>query len=141
MAGDAFDFSDVFMDIENRIDSFMHDGSTKQVLQGMLSESADENVYAKYDSPAATPYVRRYTMTQPGNYEIQEGRLSLTAINTAVGIDGGELNDMIEGGYGYTWENSYMFRHPIARPFMEKGVNRFVDDYLMPTIHELIFND
>ncbi len=142
MAGSAFDFSDVFMDIENRIDGFMHEGTTKETLRYKVAESADENVYSQYDSPAAVPYVRRYSMMQPGNYEIVDGKLQLTIINNAYGIDGVVLNDIIESGSGYTWENSLIYRlQPYPRPFMAAGVDRFVDDYLLPSIHELIFND
>ena len=142
MASDPFDFSDVFTEIENGINDFMNAETTKIVLQDKMVKSADANVYS-YRSPATHPYQRRGTMKQLENYEVIGGRLSLTVINTATGSGmAGDLNDIIEQGVGYEWENSEIYRlQPYPRPFMQEGIDTFVDDYLLPSIHDIFFND
>jgi alcohol dehydrogenase YqhD (iron-dependent ADH family) len=82
-------------------------------------------------------------IADPNNYEVQEGDLQMTIINNTTGNpaysgsdgrDSGYINDIIESGSGYHWRNSEMYRHPVARPFMEKAGDTLVDDVLIPLI-------
>lgn len=143
MAKSAFDFSSVFSDIENTIKVFMNSDTTKEVLQNMMVKSAEDNMYAKYESPAAVPYDRRYTMSNPDTFQVDGDELKLIVTNTARGSGeaGESLTSVLENGIGYEWENSWIYRHPFARPFMQKGIDTFTDNYLLPTIHEICFND
>ena len=158
MASDAFDFSDVFADIEKKIDAFMKDDATKELASRMFAETAyredgEDYVYSRY---TPSEYVRRYTDGGLGdwrNYEVTEtGPMEIEVSNNTVGnsfyqppksegYDEGYINDIIENGVGYWWRKSYIYRHPIPRPFMQKACDRFVDDYLLPSIHVTLFGD
>lgn len=144
MAKDPFDFSDVFRDIENKINDFMSSPDTQEVLKSYVAESADSNVYGAYTPQGKNPYKRRHTLTDIDTYEVTSGRLSMTITSQAIGqgFAGEGLTDIIEGGSGYEWENSAIYANqPYPRPWMEKGVNDFTDDYLLSTIHDTFFND
>lgn len=149
MAKDPFDFSDVFTELENKINNFMSAPETQELLQRYVAKASDKNVYQKYDSPArhkegGHPYQRRYSLKDIDTYEVTSGRLSMTITSHArgQGFAGEGLTDVIESGSGYEWENSAIYANqPYPRPWMEKGVNDFTDDYLLPTIHDTFFND
>ena len=141
MAQDAFDFSDVFNDIENKINDFMSAGETKELLQRYVMRKANENVYGAY---TPTQYERRYSLLDTDTYEVTTGRLSMSITSWArgEGLAGIGLTDVIESGVGYEWTHSQIYQwQPFPRPFMAQGVNDFVDDYLMPAIHNTFFND
>lgn len=144
MAKDPFDFSDVFTELENKINNFMSAPDTQEVLQRYVMRSAEENVYAAYTPGGKNPYKRRYSLKNIDTYEVTSGRLSMTITSHArgQGFAGEGLTDVIESGSGYEWENSAIYANqPHPRPWMEKGVNDFTDDYLLPTIHDTFFND
>ena len=72
------------------------------------------------------------------NYEITEGDLSLTLRNrTESGTDywkykySIETTDVVENGSGHGWKGVP------ARPFMEKGLERFAYDILEPKLNKL----
>ena len=167
MANDPFDFSDVFADLEKKIDDFMHFDTTHEAASRMFADSTEELVYKKY-TPTGYP---RYDMYGEGvsrrkgddglqdwrNYHVLNiGRMSMTVINETKGnpvwnpqwnplaydpFDPGYISDIIESGHGYNWKYSVIYRTQQARPFMEEACNRFVDTYLLPTIHSLYFDD
>lgn len=144
MAKDPFDFSDVFTELENKINNFMSAPDTQEVLQRYVMRTAEENVYAAYTPQGKAKYQRRYSLTNLDTYEVTSGRLSMTITSHArgQGFAGEGLTDIIESGSGYEWENSAIYANqPYPRPWMEKGVNDFTDDYLLPTIHDTFFND
>lgn len=144
MAKDPFDFSDVFTELENKINNFMSAPDTQEVLQRYVMRSAEENVYATYTPQGKAKYQRRYSLTNLDTYEVTSGRLSMTITSHArsQGFAGEGLTDIIESGSGYEWEHSAIYANqPYPRPWMEKGVNDFTDDYLLPTIHNTFFND
>ena len=141
MAKDAFDFSDVFNDLENKINDFMSSGDTKEMLQRYVMRKAKENVYEAY-SP--TQYERRYSLLNMDTFEVETGRLSMsiTSWTRGDGLAGLALTDVIESGVGYEWTHSDIYRwQPFPRPFMAEGVDDFVDDYLMDAIHRTFFDD
>lgn len=169
MASDPFDFSDVFADLEKKIDDFMKDDTTKEAASRMFANSTEELVYKKYnptmyDDP---PETRRYEndgLKDWHNYHVLNiGKMSMTIINetkgayqwasrgvsgrifgpySSEGWDPGYINDIIEEGVGYHWTNSSIYQQqPYPRPFMGKALDKFTDDYLLPSIHEAFFND
>lgn len=154
MAKSAFDFTDVFQDIENKIDNFMKAEITRDIAAHMVANASVELVYKEY-SP--TEYERRKSaggIRDARNYEVEStGRMELMVSNNTPGNpqyatddgsswDSGFINDIIENGTGYHWRRSRIYRsQPYPRPFMEKGVDKFVDDYLLPSIHDTFFND
>lgn len=144
MANDPFDFSDVFADIENKINDFMASGDTQEVLKRYVAKNAEESVYAAYTPMGKHPYVRRYSLKNIDTYDVTSGRLSMeiTSRASGAGAAGEGLTDIIEGGTGYDWVDSAIYANqPFPRPWMEKGVDKFTDDYLLPTIHSVFFDD
>ena len=153
MAQDAFDFSNVFSDIETKIDNFMKDPATKEAAQRIFADSTGELVYDKY---VPTEYQRRVDGGGLGdyrNYDVENhGKLSMTIVNNTFGnpdyappaSEGWNatfITDIIENGGPYPWRRSQIARAGIARPFMEQALDKFADNYLLPMIHEIIFND
>lgn len=158
MASDPFDFSDVFADLENKIDAFMKDGTTKELASRTFASTAyredgNDLVYGLY---TPSEYVRRGEdggLADWKNYEVvNEGPMAISIINNTVGnskyappasegYDEGYINDIIESGHGYWWRESSIYRSPLPRPFMDKACDKFVDDYLMPSIHKTFFDD
>lgn len=143
MAKDAFDFSDVFRDIENKINKFMSAEETKEILAAYIVKRARKDVYAAYTPHGKEPYERRYSFTKPDTYEVTTGRLSMTVESWAngSGMAGFGLTDVVESGIGYEWERSEIYDTQQPRPFMAESVNDFVDDYLLDAIHNTFFDD
>lgn len=143
MAKDAFDFSDVFQDIENKINNFMSAGETKELLKGYAIKHADKEVYKSYTPHGNPKYERRFSFTDMDTYEVTTGRLSMTIESWAKGQGqaGFGLTDVVESGIGYEWEHSEIYSTQQPRPFMEKAVNDFTDDYLLNAIHSTFFSD
>ena len=171
MASDPFDFSDVLAEIEKGIDDFMKNEDTHEVASRMFADSTIELVYKQYeptvyDGPGY-PISRRYDeggLQDWRNYHVLNiGKMNMTVINETMGNwvwapmtpftgrvvspypsegwDAGYINDIIESGQGYHWTRSEIYKNRIARPFMEEACNRFVDNYLLPTIHSIFFDD
>ena len=158
MASDPFDFSDVFQDLEKKIDAYMRDNTTREIASKVFAETAcredgNDLVYSLY-SPGE--YVRRGEnggLADWRNYEtVNNGVMTITVYNNTVGnpnyappasegYDEGFINDIIESGRGYWWRKSSIYRSRLPRPFMDKACDKFVDDYLMPMIHSTFFND
>lgn len=143
MAKDAFDFSDVFRDIENKINKFMSAEETKELLRGYVIKHATKDVYKAYTPHGHPKYERRYSFANEDTYEVTTGRLSMTIESWArgQGIAGLGLTDVVESGIGYEWINSEIYATQQARPFMEKAVDDFADDYLLGAIHNTFFDD
>ena len=164
MAKDAFDFSDVFRDVENKIDTIMGKETTQKTLQLTASAMVYKNVYPYYGSTEeseafgdkdpfkAKHYIRRLEsggLADPDNYEIHKGHLTLTIINNTPGNGrqpgerwtSGPINDIIEEGVGYGWRHSDIYMdQPAPRPFMQDTVDAFVDDFLIPLIEQECFS-
>ena len=149
MVNDPFDFSDVFTQIEKEIDEIINMPITKETLQNTIIKSVNENVYPFYghsaDDNSPRHYHRRYEnggLGDPKNYEVQTGHLMMEVTNNTMGNGtqpgeswtSGPINDIIETGQGYGWRHSQIYLDQSPRPFMESGVNEFVDDYLIPMI-------
>lgn len=167
MAKDAFDFSDVFRDLEDKIDRHMRDDTTKEACARVFADSTEEFVYKKY-TPNGFP---RYEMPERGIYRRREndglqdwhnyhvlniGKMNMTVINETKGnsfwnpawnpmawdpFDPGYITDIIESGHGYNWKNSEIYRSQLPRPFMEQACDKYVDDGLLRDIHVLFFDD
>ena len=162
MASDPFDFSDVFTDLEDKIDKFMRDETTKEACAKVFAESTEELVYAKY-TPWGDPRYDEYGdgisrrkenggLKDWHNYHVLNiGKMNMTIINETMGNslwnpewnprawspwEPGYITDNIENGGPYYWNHV-----PPPRPFMEKACDKFVDDYLLPSIHDIFFND
>ncbi len=141
MAKSAFDFSDVFNSIENGINKLMSSSESTELLAKYVEVSAAKNVYAWY---GPTQYERRYSFYDDDTYEVTTGRLtmSITSWARGEGKAGIYLTDVIESGIGYEWTKSDIYAmQPYPRPFMEAGVNDFVDGFLLPAIHTKFFDD
>lgn len=141
MASDPFDFSDVFLDIENKVNNLMSDPVTTELLTKYVERKAKKNVYGAY---TPTQYERRNSFQDDDTYEVTTGRLSMNITSWAHGAGraGVRLTDVVEEGVGYEWKKSDIYKwQPYPRPFMAEGVDDFVDDYLLPTIHTDFFDD
>ena len=138
-------------DIEKKIGEFMASNEAKVELQKTMAKSAESRVYPLY-SPKQ--YVRRKDdggLSDLLNYEVHtEGTTMTVANNTTDNSeysdtskwDIGFINDIIENGTGYHWRNSKIYKmRPYPRPFMESGVDDFVDTYLLPEIGNRFFDD
>lgn len=148
MASDAFDFNDLFNQIEREIGAVMTSPESKKRLQEQAAFAAYEHVYPLY-SP--TEYQRRLSgggLGDPQNYEVVPGELQLTLINNTTGNGGqpgeswtsGFINDIIESGSGYGWRHSEIYQdQPYPRPFMQNAIDEFTEEYLLPEIHDKVF--
>ena len=149
MPSDPFDFSDVFTQIEKEIDEIMDMPVTKEALQNSIVKSVNENVYPFYGHGEGDNNPRHYHrrgenggLGDPSNYEVVSGHLKMEVTNNTSGNaaqpgeawTSGPINDIIETGIGYGWRHSQIFMDQMPRPFMGKGVDEFVDDYLIPII-------
>lgn len=57
------------------------------------------------------------------------------------GWDSGNITDILEGGSGYHWKHSEMYKHqPVPRPWMEQAGDDFVDNLLGPMIDIALTN-
>lgn len=135
----------VVKEIENEMQTIMHDSIDD--FKDAVAKSAEDNVYAAYTSNAEEPYQRRKSsggLSDTENYEVEEGRLSLTLYNNTRGneayappnSDGwnpGFITGIIESGKGYHWKQSDIFKQqPYKRLFMTIAQNNFIDDILLP---------
>lgn len=150
MGNDPFDFEDVFEQIKREVNSVITSPESQKKLQEHMRYSAYENVYPYY---APVEYERRYAnggLGDPENYEVIPGNMELTVINNTTGNGAqpgerwtsGYINDIIENGVGYGWKRSAIYQmQPYPRPFMQKGIDEFVDEYLLPEIGMQVFSD
>lgn len=148
MAKSAFDFSDLFNQIEREVSEVMTSPASQKALKEHAAYAAFEYVYPYY-SP--TKYERRYAgggLGSPENYEVIPAELKLTLINNTPGNGSqpgeawtsGPINDIIEGGTGYGWRHSDIYQmQPYPRPFMQKAIDEYTEEYLLPEIHERVF--
>lgn len=162
MASNAFDFSDLFRQIENEIDDLMGEPSSKETLKMSAVMMVQKNVYPFYGTAEATDeeksrnpstsqkYIRRRSaggLADTENYEVEKDRLKLTITNNTPGNGNqpgeswtsGPINDIIESGHGYGWRHSQIYLDQPPRPFMQDAVDYFVDDYLLPMIRAKCF--
>ncbi len=130
--------------VESDVQSILH--AYIPQFKKCVSDSVVENVYSAY---YPEKYVRRRSnggLSDPENYTVTEGKLSLSLINEtpgnseyadSEGWDSGPITDIIESGSGYHWTNSKIYNlQPYPRPFMEQALDTFVDEYLIPTIDD-----
>lgn len=148
MAKSAFDFSDLFNQIEREISEVMTSPESEKKLKEHAAFAAYEYVYPLY-SP--TEYDRRGSsggLGDKNNYEVLRGELMLTLINNTTGNGSqpgeswtsGYINDIIEGGSGYGWRHSEIYQsQPYPRPFMQNAIDEFTEEYLLPEIHNKVF--
>lgn len=135
-------------EIKARIQTELH--NIAPFFQEQMAKGADEAVKT-YKSSAKVKYQRRGSsggMSDPKNYEIQEGDLSLTVFNNTLGNsayensdgwDSGYINDIIETGEGYHWRKSEIYENqPWPRPFMEETGDRVVDQIIIPTVDAVV---
>lgn len=160
MASDPFDFSDVFADLEKKIDGLMRSDIMHKMLSLSCKDSTWDLVYEKYhptqyDAPEY-PISRRYDnngLMDPDNYPVTNpGKMTMEVSNEtkgnpywrppmSEGWDPGYINDIIESGDGYNWQGSLIYNSNIPRPFMAEAVDMFTDRTLLPEIHNRFFND
>ena len=122
-----------------------------------VSRSAEINVYGAY-TPAE--YERRGAdgggIADKDNYEVHTDALqrSDTAFTAGMrlynntkgnlkyqwseGWDDDFITDIIESGHGYHWKRSEIYQMNLPRPFMEQGLDDFVDGYLTQKLDELL---
>lgn len=161
MASDPFDFSDVFADLEKKIDGLMRSESMHKMLSLSCKDATWDLVYEKYvptqyDEPGY-PTSRRYDnggLMDPDNYPVTNpDKMTMEVSNEtkgnpywrpprSEGWDPGYINDIIENGVGYNWQDSDIYKmEPYPRPFMAEAVDMFTDRTLLPEIHNRFFND
>ena len=163
MASDPFDFSDVFADLEKKIDGLMRSDNMHKMLSLSCKDATWDLVYEKYVphgrwiwyTKPEYPISRRYDndgLMDPGNYPVTNpDKMTMEVSNEtkgnpywdwSEGWDPGYINDIIEKGVGYNWSDSEIYKHePYPRPFMAKAVDMFTDRTLLPEIHNRFFND
>lgn len=160
MASDPFDFSDVFADLEKKIDGLMRSDNMHKMLSLSCKDATWDLVYEKYeptqyDEPGY-PTSRRYDnggLMDPDNYPVTNpDKMTMEVANEtkgnpywrppmSEGWDPGYINDIIESGDGYNWQGSVIYNFNIPRPFMAEAVDMFTDRTLLPEIHNRFFND
>ena len=131
---DAFDFTDLFREIEAGIADVMSSGHARTVLSEVMALAAQSNVYGAY-SP--TMYHRRHTMDNPESYRVDASGLTITVENTRTEP---YVFDIVESGTGYTWEKSEIYRmQPFPRPYTQHAIDQFTDEWLLPEIERQVF--
>lgn len=131
---DAFDFTDLFREIEAGIADVMSSGHARTVLSEVMALVAQSNVYGAY-SP--TMYHRRHTMDNPESYRVDASGLTITVENTRTEP---YVFDIVESGTGYTWDRSEIYRmQPFPRPYTQQAIDRFTDEWLIPEIERQVF--
>ena len=165
MASDPFDFSDVFADLEKKIDGLMRSDNMHKMLSLSCKDATWDLVYEKYEphgiwewyTKPEYPISRRYDnggLMDPDNYPVTNpGKMTMEVSNEtkgnpywrppmSEGWDPGYINDIIEKGVGYNWPDSDIYKwEPYPRPFMAEAVDMFTDRTLLPEIHNRFFND
>lgn len=135
MAKDAFDFSDIFSDIQKKIGDVMQSSEAESKAREIMALAAEEGVYSKYQP---TEYVRRHTMDNPSSYRVEASDNTITIENVATESD---VFNVVESGVGYTWEHSRIYgMQPFPRPYSQNGIDQFVDLWLMPEIERKVFS-
>ena len=135
--------------LEKDVQNFLASPDVKKTLQEFMAKSANTRVYPLY---FPEEYVRRLESGGLGdeqNYEVSVNGNLITVSNetsgnanysNSEGWDPGYINDIIEKGVGYHWSESKIYGYqPYPRPFMEKGVDDFVDIYLLDEIRKRFF--
>ena len=165
MASDPFDFSDVFADLEKKIDGLMRSDNMHKMLSLSCKDATWDLVYEKYVphgrwiwyTKPGYPISRRYDnggLMDPDNYPVTNpDKMTMEVSNEtkgnpywrppmSEGWDPGYINDIIEKGVGYNWSDSDIYQmEPYPRPFMAEAVDMFTDRTLLPEIHNRFFND
>lgn len=142
------EFENIVKGIETDIQALLTRFDVQEEFKESVSRAAEKNVYGAY---APTQYTRRGAdgmgIADTWNYEVSADKLSLKLVNNTKGNhiyawtqgwDSGYITDIIESGHGYHWKRSEIYQTNLARPFMEEGLNDFVDRYLIPRLDELL---
>lgn len=128
------EFQSVIKDIENDIQKGLHDLIPD--FKKAVHESTNENVYEVYYPKDYNRRMENGGLGDEDNYEVIEDRLSLTLINNTPNNStpryGGYVTDIIESGLGYNWSSAVP-----ARPFMDKALERFVEEKVNPMLDDL----
>lgn len=148
-------------EIRKGIVQAMHE--VERSSRDIFAEHAEEDVYKPYDDVRETyQYERRGKgpggIQNPDTYEVKVDDKDLSMSITSNlkgnpmyadcydGWDSGYITDIIESGVGYHWKTlgplpgSSIYTtyeaagHPLARPWMEKSGDDFVDNLLIPMI-------
>ena len=153
MAKSAFDFSDVFAELEEKIDKYMKSPDTHEQIAKKFAYETGEHVYGKYDNQQ---YERRLGQGGLGDWEnyevIDNGKMSVIVTNetkgneryadmTGGGYDPGYINDIIESGSGYWWTRSQIYKEKIPRPFMDIAADKVFEEIILHDIHVIFFDD
>lgn len=148
------ELAEIIQAIENAITHTMI--SLVQPCKMMFATYAGNEVLSAYKP---TEYTRRseegsyngtYGVADEKSYEITVEGTSMTIESTVQGNpryagtdgwDSGNITDIIEGGSGYHWRHSEIYRRqPVPRPWMDKAGDDFADNMLMPMVDAAIMN-
>lgn len=128
----TLDFDNIMRDLRREIQDVLADNIEK--FKQTVSEQVHETVYPAY---APKNYTRRGDgggLSDPNNYEVFQGDLSLTLMNITSSGPGYQYpvftTEIVENGSGYGWQGVP------ARPFMEKALDKFAYDVLEPEIQK-----
>lgn len=119
------------------VQQILHDNIEE--FKKAVSEEVHSSVYPLY-SPM--DYERRGDgggLSDVGNYEVIEGNLSLTLTNRTMSNPNYwrhsysiPITEVVEDGSGYGWEGVP------SRPFMDKALEKFANDTIVPQIEALL---
>ena len=131
----TLEFETALANIRGEIQTILHDNI--QTFKETISEEVHKSVYPVY-SPK--DYDRREDsggLSDINNYDVTEGDLSLTLSNNTVSSPNYwkytysvPITEIVENGSGDGWVGVP------ARPFMEKGLDKFAYDILQPQIEK-----
>lgn len=133
----TLEFQNVMSTLKEEVQRILHDNIGE--FKKAVSDEVHLSVYPMYYE--SLDYTRREDnggLSDPNNYEVIEGDLSLTLTNKTMSNPNYwkytysiPITDVVEEGSGYGWENVP------ARPFMDKALDKFAHEVLEPQINEL----
>lgn len=148
MAGKiTLEFDNIMISLKGQVQQILHDNIDE--FKKCISSEVHKDVYPAYSPKKYTnqaggksiSYNRRGDsggLSDVDNYDVVEGDLSLTLTNkTESGTDYWKymysvpITELVENGSGYGWVGVP------ARPFMDKGAERFAHEILEPQIKAL----
>lgn len=127
--------------------------AANEVLGGAESDGIEDSDDSRYISRTIHgPWGGTYGVGDERSYEvtINGEDLSMTIesmvqgnprYSKSDGWDPGDITDIIEGGSGYHWKHSEIYkRQPVPRPWMEKAGDDFAENVLLPMIDIALTN-
>lgn len=121
----------------NAVNATLQNDMIDPIVIAMI-DSAERRVYDVY-TPIPDGYERRETddgLKDPMNYKFYSGDMEVgvenvtkgnSAYDDTDGWDPGYIADIIESGHGYHWKHSRIYTQALARPFMQPGMEDFVN--------------